>query len=115
MKTTNMGADDGMDNETARRVLASSAMWGGWSVAGVVFAWATFVFNPNQGHFAPQWVGFTFIGALCVAIAGTLVRSRMRLQDTITKAFEIGLMSARVRSEIQHKELMDRTKDFGED
>lgn len=105
MKTTNMGQQDNAADENLRRVMASLLMWGGWIGASLIFAWATLQYDPNAGQFAPQWVGFTFIGLLCVAIAGTLVRSRMRLQDTIIHAFTIGIMAAKEAVDIEHQEI----------
>lgn len=80
--------------ETFRRIAAVIFMVGGWVTAGAVFAYATLHFDPSKGQFAPQWVGFAFIGSMCVAIAGTSVRSRHRLTDTIVAAFQAGAFAA---------------------
>lgn len=84
------------DTEPARRGTAIVLQWGGWLTTIGVFIYATLEFDPNHGNFAPQWVPFAFILSMGIAIAGTLVRSRMRLTDTIMNAFKAG---ARIRAE----------------
>lgn len=79
-----------METERLRRAAALILMWTGWLGALAVFAYATENFDPNHGNFAPQWVGFAFIGCIGVAIAGSTARSRMRLSDTIVAAFKAG-------------------------
>lgn len=78
-----------IDTEPIRRVLAGVAQWGGWA-ASVGLLVYSIQFHPEKGDFAPQWVGLTFVMCIGVAIAGTLVRSRMRLTNTIMAAFRAG-------------------------
>lgn len=101
---TNIGGDRA---ETARRAAASFFQWAGWGYAFGIFLYATLNYNPNQGDFAPQWVGFTFIGSLCIGIAGTLVRSRMRLTDTIVSAFTAGAAAAQAAHQ-EHDDIVKR-------
>ena len=86
------------DTEPIRRGTAVFLQWGGWLCTIGVFIYATLEFDPNHGDFAPQWVPFAFILSMGIAIAGTLVRSRMRLTDTIIKAFRAGAKSERERA-----------------
>jgi hypothetical protein len=86
---------DGRDTEPARRVMASVCQWGGWLSTVGFGLYAVVEFDPNHGHFAPQWVTFVWIFSMGVAIAGTLVRSRMRLTKTILSAFSAGQAAAR--------------------
>lgn len=90
--------------EGIRRALASVFQWGGWLGCTGIYFWATNTYNPNEGKFAPQWVGFTFIFLIGVAIAGTTARSRMRNTDTIISALQAGM---RV-SENRWRQLMER-------
>lgn len=90
---------NGRDTEPLRRIVAAVFQWGGWITCIGVFVYATSQFDPNHGNFAPQWVSFTFIFSIGVAIAGTLVRSRMRLTQTILSAFRAGAASERSRRE----------------
>lgn len=83
---------NGIDTEPARRALSAFFQWGGWATAVGVFVYATSQFDPNHGNFAPQWVGFTFIFSIGLGIAGTLVRSRMRLTKTILEVFRAGTL-----------------------
>lgn len=86
------------DTELARRFTAATLQWGGWSTCIGVFVYGATQFDPNHGVFAPQWVSFTFIFSMGVAIAGTLVRSRMRLTQTIIGVFQAGQQSERDRA-----------------
>jgi hypothetical protein len=65
--------------EHIRRFLASLAQWVGW--------------------FGAFTVGSTVIICLFVGIVGTLVRSRMRLSQTILAAFRAGVEIQRLRDE----------------
>lgn len=104
-----MGDEDGvLFSEQTRRVFAGIWMYGGWLAAATIFAWATLEFDPAKGHFAPQWVGFSFIGSLCIGIAGTMVRSRMRLQATILQAFAAGAMANMLKAEREHDDIHRR-------
>lgn len=85
----------GKDTEPVRRIIALVLQWGGWISCIGIFAYATTYFDPNHGHFAPQWVGFGFILSMGIGIAGTLVRSRMRLTQTIVDAFKAGQQNER--------------------
>jgi hypothetical protein len=80
--------------EGLRRALASVIQWGGWLGTLGLFLWATFKYDPTEGRFAPQWVGFAFIFLIGLAIAGTTARSRMRLTDAIIHAFRTGMLTA---------------------
>lgn len=85
---------DGRDTEPTRRLVAVLLQWGGW-LSTIGFGLYTVVaYDPNHGNFAPQWVTFVWIFSMGVAIAGTLVRSRMRLTSTILSAFKAGQISA---------------------
>lgn len=95
MKSTNMKDTNNVAlPESFRRTFSLCLMWGGWTYAAFIFTWGILEYNPSQGHFAPQWVSFSFTASLVLAIAGTLVRSRMRLQDTVIAAFQIGMAAA---------------------
>jgi hypothetical protein len=85
--------------EHIRRFLASLAQWVGWFGAFTLYLYSITQFNPSKGDFAPQWVGSTFIICLFVGIVGTLVRSRMRLSQTILAAFRAGVEIQRLRDE----------------
>lgn len=78
-----------------RRAVANIAMWGGWAGAIALGVWSITSYNPEQGQFAPQWVGLTFILLIGIAIAGTSVTSRIKLSRTIVDAFKAGFESAR--------------------
>lgn len=101
----------GSNSESFRRAGALFFQWAGWGYAFGVFFFATFNYDPNHGDFAPQWVGFTFIGSLCVGIAGTLVRSRMRLTDTIVTAFTAGAAAAHT-VQAEHAAIVKRIEDI---
>jgi hypothetical protein len=94
--------------ESLRRALAVVAMMGGWAAALGIFAYATLEFDPNHGDFAPQWVGFTFILCIGIAIAGSSARARMRLSDTIVQAFKAGLKAADERSQQHTREAVEQ-------
>lgn len=79
-----------IEPERVRRALAFAFMWAGWLGALTIFAYATATYDPNHGNFAPQWVGFSFIFCIGVAIAGSTARARMRLADSIVAAFRAG-------------------------
>lgn len=85
--------------ESIARAVTSVLAWGSWLAVGGLFAYATFQFNPAEGKFAPQWVGFAFIGLIGVAIAAGAARGRHKLSDTITDAFRAGLIAQEVRAE----------------
>lgn len=92
---TNMRDHSGeVFSEEARRIIAGVCMYGGWAGGALIFLYATLKYNPNQGHFAPQWVGFSFFFLLFIGIAGTLVRSRMRLSRTIQDAMRMGMIAS---------------------
>ena len=76
--------------ESVRRFGAALMMWAGWLGGLFLFTYALFNYNPSEGRFAPQWLSFSFFLCLFIAVAGTLVRSRMRLSDTIIAALKTG-------------------------
>jgi len=78
------------DPESVRRVGADVLQWGGWGGAVFLLVWGTMNYDPSKGEFAPQWVSFTFILCIGLAIAGTTVKARMRLSDTIIAAMKMG-------------------------
>jgi hypothetical protein len=80
--------------ERYRRAFAALTQWLGWAGAIGLYVWSITQYNPSKGDFAPQWVGSTFIACLFVGIVGTMVRSRMRLSDTILAAFKAGMLAA---------------------
>jgi hypothetical protein len=97
-------------HESALRAVIAFLAWGSWAAAIAIFAWATFTYNPNEGEFAPQWVGFSFILAIGVGIAAGSARARHKLSDTILAAFQAGLLAqqqhaaeltAKVRADMQ--------------
>lgn len=100
-------AQKGDAGESIRRAAASFFQWGGWGYAFGIFLFATLNYDPATGHFAPQWVSFTFIGSLCIGVAGTLVRSRMRLTDTIVGAFQAGAEAYQMARE-EHNEILHK-------
>lgn len=81
--------------ETALRAVTAFLAWGSWIGAVAIFAYATWQYNPNKGDFAPQWVGFTFILCIGVAIAASAARSRQKLADTVLGAFTAGMVAQR--------------------
>jgi hypothetical protein len=81
--------------ESALRAVTSFLAWGSWIAAVAIFAYATWQYNPNKGDFAPQWVGFSFILAIGVAVAASAARARHRLSDTILAAFTAGMVAQR--------------------
>lgn len=91
--------------ETFRRAAASFFQWAGWGYAFAIFLFATLNYDPTKGHFAPQWVGFSFFAGLCIGVAGTLVRSRMRLTATIVAAFEAGAKAYEL-ARLEHDQIM---------
>lgn len=80
-----------MFSETTRRKVASIVQWLGWWGALALGFWAVQHYNPAEGHFAPQWVSLGYIFLVGVAIAASNARSRMKLSDTIAKAFAAGM------------------------
>lgn len=78
-------------DERKLRILAIIGAWGGWLGSMGIGIWSEVAYDPNHGHFAPQWVGLAFIFLVGVAIAATGARSRHRLSDNIVDAFRIGL------------------------
>lgn len=92
-------------NETLRRRVSGLLQILGWWGSLGLGLWAAFSFNPAKGHFAPQWVGFGYIGLLGIAIAATHVRSRMRLQAAILKAFETGMRAQQMLFEEHAKQI----------
>lgn len=101
------GAMEGDTGESLRRVGAAFFQWAGWGYAFGIFLYATLNYDPATGHFAPQWISFTFIGSLCIGVAGTLVRSRMRLTDSIVTAFEMGARAYEMARE-EHNEILHK-------
>lgn len=83
--------------EPLRRAGAVAAQWGGWAGAFGVYLWSVIQYESVAER--PQWVGSTFIISLFVAIVGTLVRSRMRLTQTIIDAFKAGVEVQRIRDQ----------------
>ena len=83
--------------ETVRRVGAILAQWGGWTGAVAVYLFSVTQYSRMQDR--PQWIGSTFLILLFIAIVGTLVRSRMRLTQTIIEAFKAGVEVQRIRDE----------------
>jgi hypothetical protein len=79
---------------TVRKWAAFTAMWGGWLTAIGMGIYSVAEFDPHMGNFAPQWVSFTFIGSIGVAIAGGSAVSRIKLAETIVAAFKAGFASA---------------------
>ena len=84
-----------IDTEPFRRVAASVLQWVAWATSAGVFIYATVKFDPDHGHFAPQWVPFAFIMSIGVGVSATLVRSRFRLTRAILGAFTQGREAAR--------------------
>lgn len=97
-----------VDTEPARRVAAALLQWGGWLGATGIFVYATAEFDPNHGKFAPQWVGFAFIAALVVGVAGTLVCSRFRLGRTMVSVFTQGRAAQRRETDERVQEVVRR-------
>lgn len=83
--------------ERLRRATAFVAQWGGWLAAISLYIWSTTQYQTVQER--PPWIGSAFIFCLFVAIVGTLVRSRMRLTQTILAAFQAGVEVQRIRDE----------------
>ena len=81
---------NGNDIERTRRRLTVFLLWGGWFTTAAIFLYSTLQYNPAEGEFAPQWVGFTFIGCIGVSIAAGVARGRQTLSDTIVTAFRAG-------------------------
>lgn len=90
--------------EHIRRFTAAAAQWGGWLAAFTIYIYSITTYNPSQGNFAPQWVGSTFLICLFIGIAGTMVRSRMRLSQTILESFRAGVEIQRLRDEKNGKD-----------
>jgi hypothetical protein len=97
-----------MDTEPLRRIVATVLQWGGWLTNIALFVYATLEFDPNHGHFAPQWVGFGFIFSMGVGVAATLVKSRMRLSRSILGAFKEGRKSSRDDTDQRVAEVVKR-------
>lgn len=76
--------------EAFRRMLAAGLVMGGWFGSLSLGVWAVVSFDPNEGKFAPQWVGLGYIFLIGVAVAASTARSRMRMTDTIVSAFKTG-------------------------
>lgn len=104
---TDMNGNSERLTESFRRTGAAVLQWGGWGTGLGIWLYAIINYNPAGGRFAPQWVGLSFIVALFVGVAGTLVRSRMRLADTILGAFQAGMAVAREKDAKHHEEIMD--------
>lgn len=92
---------DGRDSEPLRRIGASILQWGGWLSTLGFGLYSVIEFDPNHGNFAPQWLTFVWIVSMGLAIAGTLVRSRMRLTKTILHAFKAGSEAEALRESIR--------------
>jgi hypothetical protein len=73
------------------RLLVILGAWGGWAGSLALGIWSVIEYDPNHGHFAPQWVGLAFIFLVGVAIAASSARARHKLSDQIVQAFRIGL------------------------
>ncbi|MEV6496924.1 hypothetical protein [Streptomyces prunicolor] len=78
----------------------------GWMVN-----WALPAGQSVASHFAPQWVSFSFIFLLGVAIASTTAGLRMRITDTIVSAFRAGMDAA----EEQRAAMAERLEHAGEE
>jgi hypothetical protein len=76
--------------EAVRRTIASVLQWGGWGGALFMIIYSALNYDPSRHELPPSWYGLTTIFLVGVAIAGTTVRSRMRITDTIVRAFEAG-------------------------
>lgn len=98
-------------SEGARRCVACGAMWLGWLGGLGMFIHAVFSYDPSEGRFAPQWVSFSFFLLLFIAVAGTLVRSRMRLSDTIIAALKTGADLNRKETDMIIRHVNRRTDD----
>lgn len=96
------------DTEPIRRMSAATLQWAGWLTCVGLGTWSIVAFDPNHGHFAPQWLGLTFIFALGVAIAASVVRSRMRMTKAILGAFKAGQESAAQCSERHVNSALDQ-------
>jgi energy-converting hydrogenase Eha subunit B len=81
--------------EGTRRILASVAQWGGWLGSFGVFAWATLTIDPGTAPRVKLLTVLVVIILVGVAVAGTTVRSRMRLSETIVHAFKVGMESVK--------------------
>lgn len=95
------------DGEKFKRAATAFIAWGSWLAVALVFLYATVNYNPNKGEFAPQWVGFTFIALIGVAIAAGNALGRHKLSDTMLKVYRAGVETARLQSE-ERKEMESR-------
>lgn len=98
--------------ENAWRHLITFLAWAAWLGALAVFAYATIKYNPNEGNFAPQWVGFTFIALIGVGIAAGNTKAKHNLSDTIVGAFRAG-MDAQSELMDERTELIIQSHDNG--
>lgn len=97
-------------NITAMRAVALVSMWGGWLGSAALGLWSILEYDPNHGHFAPQWVGLAFIFLIGVAIAGTSSAARFRMAETIVGAFKAGLGAQDKRDDERRADRKDDDK-----
>lgn len=87
--------------EQTRRRATSIMMWGGWlGIQGYV-AWSLVTVLtagvPTPPGALPLWTGPIAFDLFLFAVVGTMLRSRMRLRDTIVGVFVSGIRAARAR------------------
>jgi hypothetical protein len=99
-------------SESIWRHIITFLAWAAWLGALAVFAYATVHYNPNEGNFAPQWVGFTFIALIGVGIAAGNTKAKHNLSDTIVAAFRAG-MDAQSEMMDERTELIIQSHDNG--
>lgn len=98
------------DRFRLRVAVAYAAMWGGWLGSAALGLWSILEYDPNHGHFAPQWVGLVFIFLIGVAIAGSAASSRYKMADTIVGAFKAGLEGAKMQDRPAQDDVDDQER-----
>lgn len=86
-------------NETGKRVFLWTVSVVGWLWAVGVATWAVLEFNPQAGHFAPQWASLSVFLAMGFAIAAGVSLGRINSVRTLARIFDAGMMAQKVRDE----------------
>jgi hypothetical protein len=91
-------------NETVRRVALWVVAIGGWGWAVGAATWAVFVFDPNHGHFAPQWLSLSVFLSMGFAIAAGAAIGRINSVRTLTAIFNAGMLAKQADDDKEENE-----------
>lgn len=85
-----------MRNETVKRVTLWVLSIGGWAWAVGTATWAILEYDPQHGHFAPQWMSLSVFLSMGIAIAAGVSIGRFNSVHSLARIFEAGMLTSKI-------------------